>query len=73
MFYASFHKLVFPMVLVTVVGSVWVAAWSQSVQAEAEQNSWPALPVPNHHNQTASSVETSTQDDSLQQVLLKHN
>jgi hypothetical protein len=73
MFYDSFHRLVFPIVLFTVIGTVWVAAWSQSLQAEAAKSSWPALPLPNREHRSATSGDPSSKTESLQQVLLEND
>ncbi len=83
MFYEPFHRLVFPIVVVTVVGTVLVAAWSQELQAEADKCTWPALPVPNREHQPASESNPtggnptggnpSSKTESLQQVLLENN
>jgi hypothetical protein len=66
MFYRSFHRLVFPMVTITIIGTVWVVAWSQALIAETERHFWPALPVPHHVIQSPAQG-----DGSLQQVFLK--
>jgi len=68
MLYRSFHRLVFPIVIITVIGTVWVVAWSQALVAETERHFWPALPVSHHALQPPSSDQGS-----LQQVLLKHD
>jgi hypothetical protein len=78
MFYASFHRLVFPIVVFTVIGTVLVAAWSQELQDEAAQRIWPALPLPNREHQPASEGNPtggnpSSKTESLQQVLLENN
>jgi hypothetical protein len=68
MFYQSFHRLVFPIVTLTIIGTVWIVAWSQALVAETERHFWPALPVPHHVIQSPSPSEGS-----LQQVFLKHD
>ncbi|MGD0139298.1 MAG: hypothetical protein ABSD28_10500 [Tepidisphaeraceae bacterium] len=68
MFYQSFHRLVFPIVTFTIIGAVWIVAWSQALVAETEKHSWPALPVPHHVIQSPSPGEGS-----LQQVFLEHD
>ena len=73
MFYRSFHRLVFPLVLITVVGSVWVAGWSQAIQAEAQRGTWPALPVRHPVNCPSNTGNQSSEGRSLQQVLLEHD
>jgi len=73
MFYRSFHQLVFPMVFVTVVGSVWIAAWSEALQAEAERGTWPALPIQDREDRPAGTGKPTIQNKSLQQVLLEHD
>lgn len=73
MFYRSFHQLVFPVVFVTVVGSVWIAAWSEALQAEAEKGTWPALPIQDREDRPANTADPSSQSKSLQQVLLEHD
>lgn len=86
MIYEAFHRLVFPGVVVSIVGSVWITAWSHAVVAEATKGSWPALPVPHHKDssqpeqnasgQTDPSVQkeqTVQKDPSLQKVLLKND
>jgi hypothetical protein len=73
MFYESFRRLVFPIVVFTVIGTVLVAAWSQDLQAEAEKATWPALPLPNQEHRPATSGNPSSKTESLQQVLLENN
>ena len=68
MFYRSFHRMVFPLVMITVIGTVWVVAWSQALAAESQKHYWPALPVPHHVIPSP-----ATTDGSLHQVLLKHD
>jgi hypothetical protein len=48
----SIHRLVFPLVVFLVVGTVWVSAWSAELQAEASRTSWPALPIPHREHRT---------------------
>jgi hypothetical protein len=71
MLYESFHRLVFPTVLIAVIGTVWVAAWSQELQAEVAKGSWPALP--HRENRSSTTTDPSSQSKSLQQVLLKND
>ncbi|MGD0388995.1 MAG: hypothetical protein ABSC42_08580 [Tepidisphaeraceae bacterium] len=68
MLYQSFHRLVFPMVTITIIGTVWVVAWSQALTAEADKRFWPALPVPYHVIQSP-----AQSDGSLQEIFLKHD
>jgi hypothetical protein len=70
MLHDFFHRMVFPALVATVVGSVWVAGWSSTLVSEANKGYWPALPVP----RSATTTQPSQQDDtSFQQVLLKHD
>ena len=70
MFHDFIHRMVFPTLVATVVGSVWVAGWSRTLVDEANKGYWPALEVP----RTAITTQPSDQDDtSFQQVLLKHD
>ena len=81
MIYEAFHRLMFPSVVVSIVGSVWITAWSHAVVAEAMKGSWPALPVPHHLDQfqageqdaSAQKSPPTQKDPSLQKVLLKDN
>ena len=43
MLYEMFRRLLYPMVVVTVVGTLWVVAWSHSLVNEAYSESMPAL------------------------------
>jgi hypothetical protein len=62
MFYESFRRLIFPAVLIAVVGSLWIVAWSQSLQAQAAMmNSWSALPAPAIENQASNTVNPMLQ------------
>jgi hypothetical protein len=45
---ALFHRLLFPTLVATVIGTVWVVGWSQALVAEVDRGSWPALPTPHH-------------------------
>jgi hypothetical protein len=63
----AFHRLMFPVVVSLIVGTVWVVGWSRDLQAQAAKKYWPALPVPGHVDHSPN--ETS----SLQQVLLKND
>jgi hypothetical protein len=65
MFYRSFQQLVFPMVLIAVVGAVWIAAWSESLQAEAQRGVWPALSAPRPDDQFSSVAGPMSPDNSL--------
>jgi hypothetical protein len=79
MLYETFHRLVLPIVVISVIGCVWVAGWSKGLVDEANRGSWPALPVP--HLKTAPNEGIywapkhgpSSQTNSLNQVLLKHD
>jgi hypothetical protein len=79
MFYESFRKLVFPTVLLTVVGAVWVVAWSKELQTEVDRNSWPALPLPPalraelNKNAAAEAAIPPPKPQSLQKVFLKND
>ena len=80
MIYEAFHRLVFPSVVVSVVGSVWITAWSHAVVAEAMKGTWPALPVPGHVINAQPDQDSSDQkslpaqkDLSFQKVLLKND
>jgi hypothetical protein len=81
MIYEAFHRLVFPAVVVSVVGSVWITAWSHAVIAEASKGSWPALPVPDRvlrieQEEAAKDLSPKTaspKDPSLHKVFLEHD
>jgi hypothetical protein len=72
MLYDSFHRLVVPMVLIAVIGTVWVEAWSQELQSEASRSTWPALPL-NREHRSSTTADPSSQSGSFQQVLLKND
>ncbi len=55
-----------PMLVITIVVSVWVAAWSQQLTAEVERHSWSAL-----HQDEKQKVAAASFRDSFQKVLLK--
>jgi hypothetical protein len=73
MFYESFRRLVLPLMVIVVICTVWVAAWSQELQAEADKATWPALPLPNREHRSATSGDPSSKTESLQQVLFENN
>lgn len=72
MLYDSFHRLVVPIVLIAVIGTVWVEAWSQELQAEASRTTWPALPLQREHRSPTTSDPTA-KPESFQQVLLEND
>ncbi|HEX4054434.1 MAG TPA: hypothetical protein VHX86_09225 [Tepidisphaeraceae bacterium] len=45
MFYALFHRMLFPALVTTIVGAIWVVGWTQTLTDEVEKGTWPALPV----------------------------
>jgi hypothetical protein len=61
-----FHRLVFPVVVVSVITCVWVAAWSKSLVDEASRGTWPALPV--QHHVVAPQMPSTTQPAFLEQA-----
>ncbi len=79
MFSELLHRLLFPTLVTTIIGSLWTVGWCQAVIAEADRHSWPALEVPGHESQACDLSETA--DDgfrpdngrSLHQVLLKND
>jgi hypothetical protein len=70
MFHEVFHRLVFPVVVFSVVTCVWVAAWSKSLVDEANRGTWPALPVPHH---LAAQQKTSTTQPAFLQQASAHS
>ena len=39
----AFRRLLYPVVVATVVATVWVVSWSRSMKGDAERTYWPAL------------------------------
>ena len=62
MIYETFHRLVFPIVIISVVGSVWITGWSHELVDEANRGTWPALPVPHHVIKSATDKPTPQTD-----------
>ena len=79
MFYEAFHRLMFPIVVISVIGCVWVAGWSQALVEEANRGNWPALPLPHikappeKDSSAAAGQKPTITKTSFQQVLLKHD
>jgi hypothetical protein len=46
MFNELFHRLLFPTLVATVVGTVWVVGWAQTVINEANRGWWPPIALP---------------------------
>jgi hypothetical protein len=73
------HRLLFPTLVTTIIGSVWIVGWSQALVAEAERGYLPAIAVPGQTAQNSdsdpSSHEANRQDGarSLDKVLLEDN
>jgi hypothetical protein len=42
------HRLIYYLAVVTVITTVWIAAWARAIRAEADRGWWPALPAPEH-------------------------
>ena len=74
MFNEFYHRVMFPMFFATVVGSLWVAAWSKALTDEVDKHTWPALPVP-HHIEKAPAQSPAAQPGSplLKQIFLKND
>jgi hypothetical protein len=73
MFAELFHRLLFPMLVSIVVGTVWIVGWSQAIVREADRGWWPAIPLPSRSAQVSASQNAIPRDNSrsLNQVLLK--
>jgi len=59
MFSELFHRLLFPTLVTTIIGSVWTVGWCQALIAEADRHSWPALAVPGHVSQACDAPEAA--------------
>jgi hypothetical protein len=59
MFSELLHRLLFPTLVTTIIGSLWTVGWCQAVIAEADRHSWPALAVPGHEIQASDLSETA--------------
>lgn len=71
MLHDRFRQLLLPTIVVTVVGSLWVAAWSQALEAQAKMG-FPA-PSAELQNPTPTADESAAQSDSLHKVFLKND
>jgi hypothetical protein len=65
MFNELYQRILFPIFVATLIGSLWVAAWSKSLTDEADKHTWPALPAP-HRSVEASAQQSSAQQSSAQ-------
>jgi hypothetical protein len=71
------HRLLFPTLVSTIIGSVWIVGWSQALVADADRGYLAPLVVPGHAAQISdsdpSNHEASRQEStgSLHKVLLK--
>jgi hypothetical protein len=63
MFRESIRQLMFLGLVATIVGSVWVVAWSQELQAEATRGCYPAMPIPGLEDQTTLADQPPTNAD----------
>jgi len=43
MLHETMRRLILPVAMITIVGTVWIAAVSASMQAEVMAGTWPAL------------------------------
>jgi len=48
MFNELYHRMLYPLFVATLIGSLWVAAWSKALTDEADKHTWPALQAPHH-------------------------
>ena len=81
------HRLLFPTLVTTIVGSVWIVGWSQSLVADADRGYLAPLSAPGHAAQISDSEpsdressreanrEANREDGaaSLHKVLLEHD
>jgi hypothetical protein len=62
-----------PIVVITIVASLWITAQSQELQAEVQRGTWGALPLQHPERLPAFVSKKADQNSSLQKVLLKDN
>ncbi len=76
-----FHRMLFPTLVMGVIGTIWVVGWCHAVIGEADRACWPAIPAPGYasekaassHDHAAYRLSQQGDDRLLQQVFLKHD